>query len=211
MATAFSTRDRHQDGTTNGEPVAPLPAPEGDLFVPGVARPQWLRLRDSWRSDTPLLANVHAETPLRSSIARGGRIYLQTGVASAFSSDRGDAALTCGVDVWSSNSLGWSGEGELDGECDLRALWGTEEDGDGEGRLRLRVDRMSSTLGADPYTFEGHRFGRLLSSMSELGVLDGYEWLNWLESKDTMGASSGYLTERDFDAATEHNFATSVF
>ena len=184
----------------------PPPADEPtDAAGDASAEPSWQNPDSQWSQGMPLLAEVGAVRPEDRATSFGGRVVLISDLVWASQDSRTDAFVRAGTDLHWDNPFGHGGELHFDGEVNYRMT--DVEDQVDVSKTRLRVDRMSYSVGGTRFRRERWEGGRFLQDgVPELGVLDGLEYSTRLSNGDRAGGSVGFMPEPDEDYATGSDF-----
>jgi hypothetical protein len=180
--------------------AAPEPAQQAPTAAP--AHPPWKRTDDDWRPDQPLLAQVRALRPEQREARVTGLWYLIADQSWASEGHRTDGFFRTGVATSFENLHGAGETLRFDGELNYRHT-DVLDDYDDEEAARLRLDRLSYSIGGTRYRPSRWDVGRFLQyGMPEFGVLDGVEWSRRTDGGDRYGASVGLMPEPDKDYDT---------
>ncbi|MBL7009580.1 MAG: hypothetical protein ISR76_11320, partial [Planctomycetes bacterium] len=115
-----------------------------------------------------------------------------------------------GSDLRAENPFGRGGRLRIDFELNHRI--DAVPAGSDEADTRLRLDRLSWSVGGDRHDPQRWEFGRFLhSEFPEFGVADGADYSLRVSPSSTLGASLGYLPELDSDYATGEDLQTSLY
>lgn len=168
--------------------------------------PPWER--DEWEPGMPLLSEIRAVLPEDREVTLSGRAYSIYDQTITTDSDRSQHFWRTGADVTIDNPYGRGGSLNLDAELNFRRT--RVPDDEDEDRGRLRIDRLSYTLGGTRFRPERIEFGRFLQRVPEFGVLDGIDYERRVEGGNRIGVSVGYLPEPDYEQKTGRDLQISA-
>lgn len=173
--------------------------------------PPWSQPTAGWDPSAPLLAPAKVPTPAERATDLSGRWY--AGLQSTFD-HQGDEQRyllgRTGLDATLENAFGDGDVLRFDGEFYYRRS--DDSIGDSESTRRTRIDRLSWRLGdwrTNPQRIEVGRF--LHSEFSQLGILDGVEYVRRTAGGDRYGASLGLLPSWSDDLQTGDDVETALF
>lgn len=197
-------------GPVPDAPVYPKPDPvEG----PGTGLPEhpgWSNADEDWDESQPLLTRIRPVDPVDRRPSMSGRIWVQGDQIFSTEDGRGDAFYRTGADLFYENPFGRGGDLHVDLEGNWRNARLPDEPDDQASRLR--VDRLSYTVGDHRFSPHSWSFGRFLHrGVPEFGWLDGVEYGHTLENGDRTGAAIGYLPEPDRDFESGEDLAVSGY
>ncbi len=182
---------------------APVPAPP-EAVTPTTEptqppeHPPWGREADDWTPEQPLLARIRPFHPEDRQPRSYGRVYTIADYLSNTEGHRRDTFARVGADLTYENLFRKGGTLHVDGELNDRRT--VVPDDDDQSLTKLRVDRLSYSIGGDRFSPNRWELGRFLQhEMPEFGVLDGVEWGRRLRDGDTFAASVGLMPEPDRD------------
>jgi len=178
-------------------PHPPVEVPEVSEPVPTrPPHPGWTRPPEEWSADVPLLAPVDARRAAERERRLRGSLWASfDGLRERGEDERAYAAARMGLELELESPFARSDALRFEGELTGRRV---DEDGGDESDGHARIDRLSYRLGGvrgRPDLLEVGRF--LQNGFSELGVLDGVEYVRRSGSGHRLGASMGFLPEPD--------------
>ena len=190
-----------------GEVFVPAGRAVASETTPGVV---WEHEPEEFDPARPLLTPSAHTPPAEQPSTLHGRAFGAFDFYTDGEEGGGEAWLArTGVDAKWTNPFGRGGVLDVRTEVFRRQ---SEFDATDEELTRLRIDRLSYRIGdtrEDPRSIGIGRF--LHTELSELGLLDGVEFVQRMPNGDRLGASFGYLPEPFAELDTGDDLAASVF
>ena len=170
----------------------------------------WQAPAETWEQEKPLLAPARPLEPKERDPRWGGRAFLSLNWDRDQKGGGADYLLgRVGFDGWYDNLFG-QGETlnlEIDG-----VQRGADTADSTLDQTRLRVNRLSWSMGGNRFETRRLEFGRFLpSQFPQLGLLDGAEFAWRLESGDVVGGTIGLLPEPTGNLDTGDDAQVSAF